>query len=131
MIFRVPKYYSPADDERSSMYMFVHVCVHSSRTKAMNTGCGINSNDRLNALEIGVIRRKGRIRCIDRAREPDPKTCIEYPNIFRHNRISKTVSVRENCEEPTIIYVLAIKSRAAVFDRNVGINVKKRKFNDP
>lgn len=63
---RLPKYYSPQTGDVCVVYVRVYDAYACSRshvfTKAMNTGCGINSGDGLSAFEIGVVRGKKRIR---------------------------------------------------------------------
>lgn len=63
------------------------MCVHGLVfTKAMNTGCGINSDDGLNAFEIRVVRRERRKNSMvqDYASEG-----VEYWNFLMlcHNKI--------------------------------------------
>lgn len=72
---RIQKYYSPRTDGNAYVrtYMFVRGL---ESTKAMNTGCGIDSNDGLNALKIAVVKRKRRL-----------QTVVCYTNLIRRRLI--------------------------------------------
>lgn len=92
MLWYTPGCRSITHCRRATCACCMRVCVHGLVfTKAMNTGCGINSDDGLNVLEIRVVRRKRRLPCVNGGHDciigaPDPS------NIRIFSRLAVTVS---------------------------------------
>lgn len=99
-----------------------YICVFMvSRTKAMmNTGCGINLNDRLNASRSGQEGRErfDRALAIENLKFNDAHRILEYFSSLCCNKISKITNMKKTAKIKIIqLFIFSRQNRKLFFDK--------------